>query len=543
MDVFSTPAHFQPLNSLLNGDSSKPKLRNVRSSIPSSLPGPLLHAAPSKSRLSSSSPVSVASPLEPAIDVAAGEEKFDWYSQWYPVMPVCDLDKREPHAKQVLGMDVVVWWDRNENAWKVFDDMCPHRLAPLSEGRIDPSGRLQCAYHGWCFDGNGNCKLIPQSPLDGPSVHTNKRACVASYPTVVHHDMVWFWPNSDPQYRNIFDKKKPPFIPELDDPAFTKVMAIRDIPYGYDILIENLMDPAHLPYAHYGLRDREGGIPLDFTLKKLGIEGFDAELEFGYCKYQAPCILSIHADVDSGRSSLGITITCSLAAMQPSKGRRRMTLTFMCVPVSPGNSRLIWAFPRNFDIWIDKVVPRWMIHVANNLVLDSDLYLLHIEERKIKEIGSKNWQRACFLPCKSDALVVGYRRWFNKYADGEVDWRGRFSGDLPPTPPREQLMDRYWTHVVNCRSCSRAYKSLNAMATVLEVVAIGLIGVVAAATKQGAVSAAGRTRLAILGSVCYAVSRWLAHFVQKYFRYHGYNHSVPDKAMVFVQMFRLGVAP
>ncbi|CAI0557940.1 unnamed protein product [Linum tenue] len=426
MDVFSTPAHFQPLNSLLNGDSSKPKLRNVRSSIPSSLPGPLLHAAPSKSRLSSSSPVSVASPLEPAIDVAAGEEKFDWYSQWYPVMPVCDLDKREPHAKQVLGMDVVVWWDRNENAWKVFDDMCPHRLAPLSEGRIDPSGRLQCAYHGWCFDGNGNCKLIPQSPLDGPSV-------------------------------------------------------------------------------------------IDFTLKKLGIEGFDAELEFGYCKYQAPCILSIHADVDS-----------------PSKGRRRMTLTFMCVPVSPGNSRLIWAFPRNFDIWIDKVVPRWMIHVANNLVLDSDLYLLHIEERKIKEIGSKNWQRACFLPCKSDALVVGYRRWFNKYADGEVDWRGRFSGDLPPTPPREQLMDR---------SCSRAYKSLNAMATVLEVVAIGLIGVVAAATKQGAVSAAGRTRLAILGSVCYAVSRWLAHFVQKYFRYHGYNHSVPDKAMVFVQMFRLGVAP
>ncbi|CAI0557942.1 unnamed protein product [Linum tenue] len=301
-------------------------------------------------------------------------------------------------------------------------------------------------------------------------------ACVASYPTVVHHDMVWFWPNSDPQYRNIFDKKKPPFIPELDDPAFTKVMAIRDIPYGYDILIENLMDPAHLPYAHYGLaltkpfkeqRDREGGIPLDFTLKKLGIEGFDAELEFGYCKYQAPCILSIHADVDSGTKM----------------------------------------------------------------------------ERKIKEIGSKNWQRACFLPCKSDALVVGYRRWFNKYADGEVDWRGRFSGDLPPTPPREQLMDRYWTHVVNCRSCSRAYKSLNAMATVLEVVAIGLIGVVAAATKQGAVSAAGRTRLAILGSVCYAVSRWLAHFVQKYFRYHGYNHSVPDKAMVFVQMFRLGVAP
>ncbi|CAI0403649.1 unnamed protein product [Linum tenue] len=67
-----------------------------------------------------------------------------------------------------MGMDVVVWWDGNENAWKVFDDMCPHRLAPLSEGRIDRWGSLQCSYHGWCFDGSGSCQLIPQAPLDRP---------------------------------------------------------------------------------------------------------------------------------------------------------------------------------------------------------------------------------------------------------------------------------------------------------------------------------------------------------------------------------------
>ncbi|CAI0558774.1 unnamed protein product [Linum tenue] len=134
---------------------------------------PLLHSrAPSKFKLFSS-PVSADHhvPLEAAEGTALASErseKFDWYSQWYPLMPVCDLDKKVPRALMVLGMDVVVWWDRNENAWKVFDDMCPHRLAPLSEGRIDPAGRLQCVYHGWCFDGSGNCKLIPQAPADGP---------------------------------------------------------------------------------------------------------------------------------------------------------------------------------------------------------------------------------------------------------------------------------------------------------------------------------------------------------------------------------------
>ncbi|MFS8019090.1 putative pheophorbide a oxygenase [Helianthus anomalus] len=49
--------------------------------------------------------------------------------------------------------------------------MCPHRLAPLSQGRIDQWGRLQCVYHGWCFSGSGECKLIPQAPSDGPPVN------------------------------------------------------------------------------------------------------------------------------------------------------------------------------------------------------------------------------------------------------------------------------------------------------------------------------------------------------------------------------------
>ncbi|CAN1130900.1 Protochlorophyllide-dependent translocon component 52, chloroplastic [Linum perenne] len=87
------------------------------------------------------------------------------------------------------------------------------------------------------FDGSGNCKLIPQSPPDGPPVHTNKRACVATYPTIVHHNIVWFWPNSDPQYNDIFETKKPPFIPELEDPSFTTMYGVRDLPYGYHSLL------------------------------------------------------------------------------------------------------------------------------------------------------------------------------------------------------------------------------------------------------------------------------------------------------------------
>ncbi|OMO57867.1 protochlorophyllide-dependent translocon component 52, chloroplastic-like protein [Corchorus olitorius] len=63
-------------------------------------------------------------------------------------------------------------------------------------------------------------------------VHTFKKACVAVYPSTVQYDIVWRWPNTDPQYKDIIMKKKPPYIAELEDPSFTKAIGNRDIPYG-----------------------------------------------------------------------------------------------------------------------------------------------------------------------------------------------------------------------------------------------------------------------------------------------------------------------
>jgi hypothetical protein len=46
---------------------------------------------------------------------------------------------------------------------RCFRDACPHRLAPLSEGRIEPTtGALFCNYHGWQFGPSGACTHVPQ---------------------------------------------------------------------------------------------------------------------------------------------------------------------------------------------------------------------------------------------------------------------------------------------------------------------------------------------------------------------------------------------
>ena len=58
------------------------------------------------------------------------------------------------------------------------------------------------------------------------------------------------------------------------------------------------------------------------------------------------------------------------------------------------------------------------------------------------KVGPPNWHKACFVPTKSDAHIVAFRGWLRKYSGGQLDWGAEFSKALPPTPSREQLMDR-----------------------------------------------------------------------------------------------------
>uniref|UniRef100_A0A0A0LWW6 Pheophorbide a oxygenase domain-containing protein n=1 Tax=Cucumis sativus TaxID=3659 RepID=A0A0A0LWW6_CUCSA len=250
----------------------------------------------------------------------------------------------------------------------------------------------------------------------------------------------------------------------------------------------------------------------------------------GSSQFFAPCVyctsFSIPSKkINSNRQDSGALLSGENNAVARNTSQKKAMLIFMCIPVGPGKSRLIFVSLRNFAVSIDRIIPRWIFHLGQNLILDSDLYLLHVEERKILDVGPSNWQKACFVPTKSDAKVVAFRRWLNRYSDSQVDWRGKFSVILPPSPSKEQLMDRYWSHVVNCSSCKVAYKGLNALEVVLQVISIASLGIFAA-TKQSFVSGAARVLMLVMAIFCFASSMWLSHFIYKNFHFHDYNHAL-----------------
>ncbi|NEP37256.1 Rieske 2Fe-2S domain-containing protein, partial [Moorena sp. SIO3B2] len=153
---------------------------------------------------------------------------FDWEEVWYPVFYVEDLDKSQPTRFTLLEQDIVLWWDKHEQMWRAFVDQCPHRLAPLSEGRINQDGRLECPYHGWAFSGTGQCEVIPQQKERGKA-EISQRACVNSLPTKIAQGLLFVYPG---QAENAAQTKVPIVDALEEDPdGWICLNTFRDLPY------------------------------------------------------------------------------------------------------------------------------------------------------------------------------------------------------------------------------------------------------------------------------------------------------------------------
>lgn len=75
---------------------------------------------------------------------------------WLPVISLSSFNEREPMQVEIGGFKYVIWKSpkaKTSEGWNVMDDACPHRFAPMSEGRVDAvSGCIECPYHGWQFE-------------------------------------------------------------------------------------------------------------------------------------------------------------------------------------------------------------------------------------------------------------------------------------------------------------------------------------------------------------------------------------------------------
>ncbi len=384
--------------------------------------------------------------------------KFDPIEAWYPVYYVEDLDKSKPTAFTLLDRDLVIWWDAVGGEWRAFDDKCPHRLARLSEGRIAADGLLECPYHGWTFTGAGNCDRIPQQLPDGKA-ETSRRACATSLPTTVRQGLLFIYPGKVDRAANT----PVPILPMLEGVMDEWVLlnTFRDLPYDAATLLENVLDPSHLPYTHHGnVGKRSNASPVELEIVTSDKNGFTGTWAEGPRK-----------------GTLGRQDTTFIAPnlmwhdLTSKQLGRTMTVVY-ATPTRKGECRIFARFPFQFasklPAFFIKATPQWYSHINNNAILEDDQIFLHHQERYLEKLGGgEKFERAFYLPTKADVLVFAYRQWLNDY---QAD---PFPGQtLAPALSAEVLLDRYHSHTEHCHSCRGAWKNIQTARTAIAIVSL-----------------------------------------------------------------------
>lgn len=220
------------------------------------------------------------------LPTASAQQSLAWRNAWYPVAFLRDLDPDRPTGFTLLGDDLVLWFDRKgtEGAeaaggqWRAFADVCPHRLVPLSEGRLNAAGELECPYHGWSFDGQGRCTAIPQA--SGGSQPSDRRSSCRAYTTATGQDMLFVFAGAS----EVAAAVPLPLVPVLEDKQAGWLVqdTFRDLPYDALTLLENVLDVSHVPFTHHAtVGRRETAGPVDLRLEQAGPEGFSGVWEEG----------------------------------------------------------------------------------------------------------------------------------------------------------------------------------------------------------------------------------------------------------------------
>lgn len=159
---------------------------------------------------------------------------------WYPVVLSKDLDDK-PRVIRILSLDFAVFRDSQGRA-QVLSNVCPHRGGSLAGGKVK-GDNLQCPYHGWQFDGTGQCHKIPSL---GSAARIPARTRVDAYPVVEKYGIVFAFLGDLPE------AERPPMleVPEFDREGWRPTWMNFQIPYSYERSVENGLDPSHNEFVH-----------------------------------------------------------------------------------------------------------------------------------------------------------------------------------------------------------------------------------------------------------------------------------------------------
>ena len=318
---------------------------------------------------------------------------------WTPLGSIYNFGSNSVQKIKIVEKEYVIW--KNGETITVQDNICPHRYAPLSEGRIEESGghvSLQCKYHGWEFDKNGQCVKIPQK---NANQKVDGICHLQTFETRITGDLLWADLKNYPP--SIKDDAKS-VMQEIEKSEFNTIPYIREVPYSWNFLLENFFDPAHIPFAHDGLQSiRTDGCPIPIQL----LENNEKKISFLFHDVTR----GVERD---GKMEFFAPFFYKLSIRKNNEWVSNLNI--FCIPICSGKSRVI-LFRTDMEPNPNSLERRES-HQFSNAFFNTDDYLIHKQEINVsKKMKESNIDPLTLYktPTTSDYAIKMVHKWMKKY--------------------------------------------------------------------------------------------------------------------------------
>lgn len=183
---------------------------------------------------------------------------------WYPAVWADGLKPGQVVPVMIWNSAIALYRSQDGQVYAI-EDACPHKGVALHKGKITGEN-LACPYHGWEFNGNGECTSIPYFPKDQKLPYAKAR----SYAVREKYNLVWIFPGA------VEDSGTAefPLVPEYDDPNWLPISIPGEFKAHFSICNENRMDVFH-GYLHENLQGW-------FDPKLMSLKASEASVEAQY---------------------------------------------------------------------------------------------------------------------------------------------------------------------------------------------------------------------------------------------------------------------
>lgn len=293
---------------------------------------------------------------------------------WYAVAESREVRCDRVVSAKLLGEWLAIFRDENGRAVALVD-RCLHRCAQLSKGSAR-AGRLQCAYHGWVYDGSGQVVGVPS---EGPDKTKAAKRAAKAFPVREVDDYI---------YVRLCDPagaEPTPFrIPHYGERGWGAIRLKNLFKNNVTNCVENFLDIPHTAFVHPKIfrvtkneklaarvHRSKGSVTVSYHNERANLGMFSWFLNPSGQKikhtdsFHMPNVTSV--DYDFGP-------------------RRRFIITSQSVPLTDEETLVYTDLTYNYGVWnrLSRPIIRWQAQT----IIDQDIAILGNQMETIKKYGA-----------------------------------------------------------------------------------------------------------------------------------------------------------